>query len=69
MPAIPRKGRCLDKNKLVARRGSMTQQELADDAEVPLSCVVKAERRGRRTNQIVIAKLVEALGCEEHQVT
>jgi len=58
----------LDKTKFATQRGGMTQQELADEADIPLSCVVKAERLGRRTNQTVISKLVEALGCAENQI-
>jgi hypothetical protein len=69
MPSVPRRGRLLDKSKLASERGDLTQQELADEADVPLSCVLKAELYGRRTNQIVISKLVDALGCQEYQIT
>lgn len=65
------KGKHVDKSKLATRRDNAgwTQQELADAAGVPLSCVVKAERRGRRTNDAVVAKLAAALGVNENAIT
>lgn len=66
-----KRGIRIDQTKLADERGngSLSQQELADEAGVPLSCVVKAELRGRRTNNAVLTKLAEALGVSENALT
>lgn len=65
------KGKHVDKSKLATQRGNagLTQQQLADAAGVPLSCVFKAELRGRRTNNAVVAKLAVALGVNVNAIT
>jgi hypothetical protein len=59
----------IDKAALIAERGGQSQAALAAEAGVPLSCVIKGERKGRRTNRAVVVKLAAALGVSIEVIT
>lgn len=66
-----KKGTKADKTKLINQRNidGLTQAQLATAADVPLSCIVKAELRGRRTNDTVLDKIAAALNVNINAIT
>lgn len=65
------KGKNIRKDRIELHRSNsgLSQAQLATSANVPLECVVKAEGRGRRTNDVVIQRIADALGVNQNAIT
>jgi len=53
---------------IISLRGGLTQAQLAESADLPLSCVIRAERWGRLSGSVV-EKLATALGVSTNTIT